>query len=266
MEITLGSRTLHSPNADDLRMAILLWGNAGCGKTTLAATAPGKKLWILFDPDGSLSLNGRDDVAVLDLSGEKHSSLVPMLKSDDPYGIERMLTQHPEIETVVLDSATALAGLATENAVSSVKSATLENPGMKGYGHRNAIVLRVVTTFMRMTKRLNRHFICITHEDTPEKNDDGSIRQVLPALGGKMVNQIGLQISEIWWMFDTGKEHRIAVRPVRSHKPMKSRMFDVSGDAEFVWQFDPNSWKGDGIETWYNRWKETGGKKQPVPK
>lgn len=265
MEVVLGGKPLTTPNSLDTRLAILLWGMAGCGKTTLAATAPGKKLWILFDPDGEISLQGRDDIQVLDLSSERHVSMVEKLKSEDPYGIEKYLKDNPDIETVVLDSATALTSFATDNAVHHVKSATIENLGLKGYGHRNAIVLRVLTTFMRMTKRLNRHFIIISHEDAPRTNDDGIILLISLALGGKMTSQVGLQISEIWWMSDTGKERRIAVRPIRKYAPMKSRMFDVSGAPDFVWHYDAVNWKGDGIQDWFNKWKEGQGRKIPLP-
>lgn len=264
MEIMLGTRPLSPPNELTLRMAILLWGDAGCGKTTLASTAPGRKLWILFDPDGALSLIGRDDVLVLDLSGENHR-IVEKLKDDNPFGIEAVLKANLDIETIVLDSATALATLATENAVATVKSATNENPGLKGYGHRNAVVLRAVTALMRLAKRMDRHFIVISHEDTPDRSEDGTVNFITLALGGKMVNQIGLSINEIWWMQDTGKERRIAVRPVRQRKPMKTRIFEVNGPAEFIWKYDARQWSGSGIDTWFQQWKDSGGKKIPLP-
>lgn len=268
MELIVGGRAIKSAQEQDFRMAMLLWGMAGCGKTTLAATAPGKKLWILFDPSGALSLTTREDVFVLDLSAEKHIQAVEKLKADDPYGIEKALVENTDIETVVLDSTTALSNMATENAVYHVRSATLENPGLKGYGHRNAIVMRVVTQLMRITNRHKRHFICISHEDTPTTNENGEVTMISLALGAKMTNQIGMQLSEIWWMSDTGKERRIAVRPVRQRQPMKTRMFDTSSSngAEFVWRYDALNWKGDGIETWYNAWKENGGRKINLPK
>lgn len=265
MEITLGTRVLTGVADVDLRIACLLWGDAGCGKTTLASTAPGVKLWVQFDPDGVLSLAGRDDVIVLDLSGEKHT-VVEALKKDDPIGLERLLKDHPEIETVVVDSLTALAVLATENAVANVTSATNENPGLKGYGHRNAVTLRIVTALMRLTKRLNKHIIFISHEDTPTLDSKGIVEFISLALGGKQVNQIALSLSEVWWMQDTGKERRIAVRPCRTRKPMKSRMFDATTSPEFVWRYNAEDWTGDGIQTWFERWKAAGGRKISLPK
>jgi phage nucleotide-binding protein len=264
MEIQLGNRTLTGLDSIDLRVALLLWGDAGCGKTTLASTAPGKKLWVQFDPDGVLSLRGRDDIVVLDLSGEKHA-VVEALKSDDPMGLEKVLKEHPEIKTVVIDSLTALARLAMESAVANLPKATHEQPGLQGYGYRNTVVLRIVTSFMRLTKRLNRHIILIAHEDTATMDDKGVVQYVTLALGGKQTNQIALALNEVWWMSDTGKEYRIAVRPCRTRKPMKTRMFDSSA-LEFVWKYNVAKWSGDGIESWFEAWKENGGRKLAVPK
>jgi len=265
MEMMIGTRSLTSVTPDDLRIAMLLWGSSGCGKTVLASTAPGIKLWVQFDPDGVLSLMGRKDIVVMDLSGEKHS-IVDKLKSDDPMGIEKYLIANPDIKTVVIDSLTALAVLATENAVAMVTSATNENPGLKGYGHRNAVTLRIVTSFMRLTKRLGRHIIFISHEDTPTTDSNGIVQFISLALGGKQVNQIALTLSEVWWMQDTGKDRMIAVRPCRTRKPMKSRMFSATTSPEFVWKYKAEEWKGDGIETWFEAWKKGGGTKLPLPK
>lgn len=40
------------PDASGSRMFVLVWGNSGCGKTSLAATGPGEKAYIQFDPQG----------------------------------------------------------------------------------------------------------------------------------------------------------------------------------------------------------------------
>jgi len=50
------------------RFTALIWGPSGGGKTTLACTAPGRKLIVNFDPDGPASVAHRDDVDVLDYS------------------------------------------------------------------------------------------------------------------------------------------------------------------------------------------------------
>jgi len=272
MELNIGGFTAKAPNADGLRIAMLLWGDAGAGKTTLAATAPGKKLWLLFDPDGDKSIIGRDDIITLDLSGERHS-IVAKMKDDDPLGITKVLKDNPDIETIVFDSATAFSALALEHAVSNIKklhsntAVTIEDPAQRGYGHRNTNTMRALSAMMRITKQLNLHYIIITHEAAPTTDDKGNILYISMQLGGQIPNLIGLQLSEIWWMSRNDKGKRfIAPNVCRMRKPMKSRMFDGTGAVEFEWKFDPNTWSGDGIETWFNKWKEAGGRKVPIPK
>jgi hypothetical protein len=79
-----------------------------------------------------------------------------------------------------------------------------------------------------------------------------------------MTNSLGMQLSEIWWMQDTGKERRIAVRNVRQRQPMKTRMFD-NRLGEFTWKYDAAKWEGEGIDTWFDRWKNNNGRKIPLP-
>ena len=50
-EITLGTVSITTPKTQVKRMAMVIWGPSGAGKTTLAATAPRPILWINFDPD-----------------------------------------------------------------------------------------------------------------------------------------------------------------------------------------------------------------------
>ena len=69
-------------------------------------------------------------------------------------------------------------------------------------------------------------------------------------------------------MSDTGKERRIAVRPVRLRKPMKTRMFDAHKIPEFVWKYDaydPESTSEYTIESWFERWKANDFNKLPIP-
>ena len=66
-------------------------------------------------------------------------------------------------------------------------------------------------------------------------------------------------------MSDTGLERRIAIRPCRSRKPMKTRMFDASGAPEFVWHYNTITADGEGIAEWFRAWQEGGGKKLPLP-
>lgn len=273
-EIKLGTFEIKKAAESSTTFALLLWGPSGGGKTTLASTAPGVKLWVLFDPGGTDSIADRDDVLVLDLSQERHS-VVEKFTSEDPFGMEKMLKDHSEIETLVFDSATTYAALATEAAVANIPSAKLNNPGPQGYGARNAYVLRALSVLMRLAKRQNKNFIIIAHEDAPTKDDQGVIRSIEMNLGGKMANQLGATIGEMWHLSDTGKkttangkqfdERRIAVRPCRMRTTMKTRIFNADVP-EFNWLYDPLTKTGEGISDWYRKWREAGGKKIPLPK
>ena len=63
-EIKLGNLPViqtDAPLDTQLPVNCMLWGKSGSGKTSLASSAPGRKLFIQFDNAGHISLIGRDD-------------------------------------------------------------------------------------------------------------------------------------------------------------------------------------------------------------
>ena len=265
LSLIIDGRTLTGPTSTNMRIALGLWGDSGSGKTTLAATAPGVKLWIQFDPDGVLSLAGRDDIIVLDVSTEPHG-FVKKFESDNPMGLDNWLRDHPEVETVVIDSLTSYAFLALQNAVASTPRSSLERPGIPGYSYRNTVVLRLVTTLMKLTHKHNRHVIFITHEAAPEMDDNGNTTGITMALNKGAANQLGMKLNEMWHLSDNGKSHTIAVRPVRMRRPMKTRMWDAQKAPEFEWKFNPVTREGGTIAQWFETWRAGGGAKLALPK
>lgn len=261
----------------DQRFSLLLWGLAGCGKTTWAASAPGNKLLILFDPDGAISLGPRDDVVVIDLSGEKYG-IVDKFKDDDPllpladksYRLSNIIEQLG-IETVIIDSCTAFSQLAVEKGISVTSGATLERPSPGAYGARNALTLRMMSSILRLTKRAKVNVVFITHEDDAGvKDKEGNIMHITMLLGGKLGQQISLQISEVWYMQDDGKQRKVLLRPGRMRKPMKSRMFDVTKDIEYVLKYDQIGkdapYGTHSLAELVEKWKDNGRQKISVPK
>lgn len=248
------------------RLSLLLWGPSGCGKTTLAATAPGKKLWFNFDPDGTNAIANRDDILVADFSGEP-PRYVERFKKEDEIGVARILKANPEVETVVVDSVTSFADNALQHGVvdASRFGASLEDPGFKGYGRKHAWVHAMVININRVTRQLNKHVIFICHEDHPTKDKEGNVLFISMLLGSSLVVELPVQLSEIWHMENVGKQQRIAIAPCRAFKPMKSRMFISTGEPEFIWKFDADKLEGEGISDWHKRWIEAGSK-IPIPK
>ncbi|NJL53743.1 AAA family ATPase [bacterium] len=265
IELLLDGKPIVEPTQKRQRISMLLWGSSGSGKTTLAATAPGKKLWINFDPDGTESLLGRSDVLVLDLSNEKNS-VVEKFREENPMRIEKLLTDNPEIETVVFDSLTTFGekalhhGVKLAQSTNKGRSATLEDPGYSGFGNKNTWTRLVVNNLLQSTGRLGRHCIFIAHEDKPTTNDQGVVLFISIMLGSSLNEQVPIKISEVWHLSDNGKKHMISIRPCYNRKPMRTRMFKTTQGPQFEWHFDVDKWEGDTIAKWYEQWTATGGK------
>lgn len=290
MEIELGSYRITSGQEGPSRLAMLLWGVAGTFKTTLAATAPGKKLWLLFDDGGLDSVSGlqntleashprldtalKSDILVLDLSHERNN-VIDKFKRDDGLGLSKLLADDDlGIDTVVVDSVTRLSQMALEHAISLglTKGARLETPGIPSYGARNALMLRMIVDVMNVTGKYKKNVIFICHEGEPSgiTDDKGnfSVLKITMSLGGQLPNLTTQKLGEVWYVTDTGKERRIHLRPFRVYKPMKTRMFDIANhDGTLTWRYDINNPDpAYEIATWYKQWIDGNGKKVTVPK
>ena len=264
MDIKIGSIDITTPKTQVTRMSMVIWGPSGCGKTTIAATAPRPILWVNFDPDGTSSLMDQEDIFIADFSMEG-ANKVATFKHDNAGGIKNVLEEHPEIKTVVFDSITSFNEMALKYAVSEVRGASMELPTLQGYGRRNSYTMQGIMSVVRATGALNKHCIFVAHEDTPSKDEMTGAMMVSILVGGKMQSEIPIKLSEVWHMEDTGKDRKITIRANRMKKPMKSRMFKQSGDSNFTWDFDPETWTGSGISDWYDAWVKNKGKKLDLP-
>src|SRR4051812_33148913 len=86
VEVTHGQTT-------QSRMAQLLWGAAGCGKSTFAATGPGDKLWLSLGDNEHVSVNHRQDVYVADYSSVSIDELFTQAQNDNPFGLDQYLSE-----------------------------------------------------------------------------------------------------------------------------------------------------------------------------
>lgn len=267
MTITISGIETKDATQKHVRFTALIWGSSGTGKTVLAATAPGRKLWLLYDPEGDSSIAYRDDVEILNLA-DQPDNFVEKFKSEDPLGLDKILAEHPEIETVVFDSLTTYGEHAMAHAVVKArgtpkgKSSTLEDPGFAGYGNKNTWTRLLVKNLLTVTAKHKRNMIFIAHEDKPTTNDQGQVLFISIMLGSSLNEQVPVSISEIWNVSDTGKERRIAIRPCRMRKPMRTRMFTVQQGPEFKWTYnaekpddDPGN-VGMRISDWYAAWQD----------
>lgn len=252
-------------------LVMLLWGKSASGKTVLAGTAPGKKLWLLFDPAGTASLDRSNDVIVADFSAYKAAQLENLKQGGI---IERdllkALSNDDTIHTVVVDSVTSFGQLALTYAVVSGKAnkgafrATLEAPGMTGYGVRTAMTLDFCQMVLRACLDAKRHCIFVCHEQE-KSDDDGRVNEITIALSGQTASVLPAKISEIWYLEDTGKQRNIYVRNHGLRKPMRTRMFTSPNTTHFRWSYAQDSGTGGTIAEWYTRWQAAGFDKVALP-
>lgn len=269
-QLSIGNIPIAAPSQMRHKINMLLWGPSGAGKTTLASTFPGKKLWIQFDPNGVASVATNPDILVMDLSGQD-PSIVERFKTPDPFSIGKFLVEQ-QINTIVVDSLTAFQEMAMIHGVAHASrtkqhaSATMEDPGFGGYGRRKTWTMLLVMNILSIAQKVGCHVCLISHEDSPTTNDKGEVLYIGMLLGSDLPDKAGLQMTEIWNIVDIGSGRRIMVRPARQRKPIKTRMF-LADSPEFMWLYDQN--KPDPRHTvayWYDQWATNGYNKIPLPK
>jgi hypothetical protein len=264
MEINIGGYKAKSQEAQSFdHWNVALWGASSSGKTTLANTMPGDKLWLVFDPNGLSSINiGEHDLAI-DFSSADYTVTAKM-DNKDPLDIGKFLDSQPNIKTVILDSVTTLSDLALLRAVAESKSSTIQTPGMHGYAWRNTIVLSILKKFIALLNPRKINFVIILHEGKADK-DELTQRIFMSFLaGGELPNLIPIRFDEIWYLEDTGKERRIYIRSNMNRKPMKSRLFDTTKSDFFVWKYDANTDSGHKIKDWFEK-RKASASKLPLP-
>lgn len=253
------------------RTAGVLWGVAKCGKTTFLTSLPGKKLFVMLDPDGDMSIPDDPDIFIMRLYEEPDDLVIRYLTDKLPTLIRR---NEQGFDSVVMDSLSTLGTIilneAIRNNIGKGKdfTPTIDAPGLTAYGSRTSRTVDIVNKILRATGAVGMHCWFTSHEDEPKTDDKGGFLGVTMTLSGKAINGVGLNVSEIWYMSSHDKKWRIMIAPGRGRSPMGSRIFDVTKEIEFQLKFDPakGTDQPHSLATWYNTWIENGRQKLEVPK
>ena len=223
----------------------------------------------MIDPDGKESIPEVCDYKVLDLSMMEDGETVRALKDKVPTMIKQMKGQ---VASVVVDSLTVYAERGLNYAIqqkvggSPKFTPTIEAPGQTAYGARRQYIVHATSNILRATALVGMHCFFTTH-DSEVTNDKGEILHYTMMLGGKANNDVGIKISECWWMREHDGKWFIAVRNCRQREPMKTRMFNSSSSPEFELKFNPALGidQPHSISRWFESWIAAGRKKIPLP-
>ena len=253
------------------RTSGVIWGRAKCGKTTFLTSLPGKKLFVMLDPDGDQSIPDRDDIFIIKLYEQPDDVILRYLRDKLPAIIRK---NEQGFDSVILDSLSTLGQIALNEAIrndvggSKQFKPSIDAPGLAAYGSRTNNTVDIVNRLLRATGSVGAHCWFTSHEDEAKTDDKGNMLGITMTLSGKAINGIGLNVSEIWYMSVHDKKWRIMIAPGRGREPMGSRMFDVTKEIEFQLKFDPEAGldQPHSIATWYQNWIDQGRTKLEVPK
>ena len=219
-----------------------------------------------FDPDGPSSVANREDVDVLDYSSNTHAITETFKSENEPLGLTKAVLQR--YDSFIIDSITNASDKSLDAGIASslVKGSQVERPAPGSYQFRNRLTLKLVKNVLRLTGQYAKHCVFIGHEDSPTTSDEGTVLFISVALGGTLPNSVPIDFSEVWGVYEVGgKGRHIAIRPCRSRKPMKTRMFQTSKEPEFPYTYNADTNEGDGISEWWKMWNYNNKNKIPLP-
>lgn len=193
---------LITPEVFTKNMNILIYGDAGAGKTHLAGTAQDHPLMrdvLVFNIDGGImTLAQRGDIHAVDirsldqLEGELHR-----LASGDP--------EYAGIKTVVLDNITELQVMSLDaivaneyrNRVKKDKYYTIDDVYQEDYGKSTKQLQRLLRGF----RDLPIHTIYIAHRKDKLRKGTTIIEESKPSLTEKLCASVMGYMDYVWYLF-----------------------------------------------------------------
>lgn len=260
MELKIAGVEVKKVEQQPKRLNLMLWGMSGIGKTLFASTAPGKKLWLSFDPDGLSTLNfapEKENIETVDLSKSNYS-IVRQGCNENCFGIEMYLRDNT-FDTVVFDSATTYLDLCLRLGIEGIKNATMELPSMAGYAKKNSYFKQTMINLIRLTGKYNKHLIIIAHQDNGKMDEIGNLIEIAPMIGGSNGQSIAIMLSEIWFLGNFNGKRKVMFAPFSTYKLMKSRMIDLDKCKQIEWNYNLET-GGHGLNTWYEQWLKSDSK------
>lgn len=181
-------------------ITMLIYGQPGVGKTTLAVSSPNA---VLFDYDGGVQrINGA------------HQTLTVQIRSWEDTGaaLDEIAAQYPETQTIVIDTVGKMLDYMGEY-IMRTNSRMKKGDGtlsLQGYGLRKAMFIE----FIKKTAVLGKNIIFVAHEKEEKRGDDTVKR---PDIGGSSANDLVKELDLVGYMSMLGSERAIAFNPTEAY-------------------------------------------------
>ena len=181
-------------------ITMLIYGQPGVGKTTLAVSAPNA---VLFDYDGGVQrINGA------------HQTLTVQIRSWEDTGaaLDEIAAQYPETQTIVIDTVGKMLDYMGEY-IMRTNSRMKKSDGtlsLQGYGLRKSMFI----DFIKKTAVLGKNIIFVAHEKEEKRGDDTVKR---PDIGGSSANDLVKELDLVGYMQMLGKDRTIAFNPTEAY-------------------------------------------------
>ena len=187
-----------NPNELEINSTIkmLVYGQPGIGKTTLALSAPNP---VLFDFDGGISrVNKAHQCPTLQVKSwdEALDALAELEKGEVP------------CKTIVIDTAGKMLDYMSDYIMRNDPKMKMRDGSLalKGYGQRKVMF----TNLIKRISLMGKHVVFVAHE---KEDKDGETRRVRPDMSGSSLGDLIKELDLVGYMQAFGRERTICWTP-----------------------------------------------------
>ena len=175
---------------------MLIYGQPGIGKTTLALSAPNP---VLFDFDGGISrVNKAHQCPTLQVKSwdEALDALTELEKGETP------------CKTIVIDTAGKMLDYMSDYIMKNDPKMKMRDGSLalKGYGQRKVMF----TNLIKRISLMGKHVVFVAHE---KEDKDGETRRVRPDMSGSSLGDLIKELDLVGYMQAFGRERTICWTP-----------------------------------------------------